>query len=82
MTIALSTLLNNVLYAIPLSKILKVQPVRASSSYVLRTIVPISIGRAVGVASAYFGLWKVPVSYAQTGSLLPKEAEESLIPHL
>ncbi|KAI6226211.1 Solute carrier family 35 member E1-like protein [Aphelenchoides fujianensis] len=66
LTIALSSLLNNVLYAMPLLRLLHVKPVQISSSYMLRTIVPISVGRAIAVSTAYFGLLKVPVSYSQT----------------
>lgn len=66
LTIALSSLLNNVIYAIPLSKYLHIKPVRASQSYLCKMILPISAGRALAVGFAYFGLLKVPVSYAQT----------------
>ncbi|KAI6179344.1 TPT domain-containing protein [Aphelenchoides besseyi] len=37
-----------------------------SSNYMMKTIFPISFGRALAVSSAYVGLSKVPVSYAQT----------------
>lgn len=69
---ALSSILNNVLYAIPLIKILHIKPVRIPTKYCLQTIVPIAVGRAIAVASSYFGLWKVSVSYAQTGNVLAK----------
>lgn len=67
MTIAFSSLLNNVFYTIPLSWYLHLKPVRVSRPYILKTILPISLGRAAAVGSAYLGLSKVPVSYAQTG---------------
>ncbi|KAI6196627.1 TPT domain-containing protein [Aphelenchoides besseyi] len=66
LTIALSSLLNNVLYAIPLLKLLRIKTVQISSNYMMKTIFPISFGRALAVSSAYVGLSKVPVSYAQT----------------
>ena len=66
LTIALSSCLNNVLYAIPLISLLRIAPVSVSTEYLVRTVVPISIGRAAAITSAYFALWKVSVSYAQT----------------
>nr|CAD2206925.1 unnamed protein product [Meloidogyne enterolobii] len=66
LTIALSACLNNALYALPLIKIFKITTVHISTGYLLRVIFPISVGRAVGITSAYFALWKVTVSYAQT----------------
>ncbi|KAL7077228.1 hypothetical protein ACQ4LE_003714 [Meloidogyne hapla] len=66
LTIALSSCLNSALYALPLIRIFKITTVHISTGYLLRVIFPISVGRAVGIASAYFALWKVTVSYAQT----------------
>src|SRR4051812_31941115 len=66
LTMALSSLVNNVLYAIPLIRLLHITHVKVTTSYLIRTVVPISIGRALAVSSAYFSLWRVPVSYAQT----------------
>uniref|UniRef100_A0A914CXW0 Sugar phosphate transporter domain-containing protein n=1 Tax=Acrobeloides nanus TaxID=290746 RepID=A0A914CXW0_9BILA len=66
LTVALSSLLNGVIYAIPLGKILHITPVRLNSAYIMRTILPISIGKALAITSAYISLSKVAVSYAQT----------------
>ncbi|CAD5215133.1 unnamed protein product [Bursaphelenchus xylophilus] len=66
LTIALSSLINNVIYSIPLMAYFRIEPIRPKKSYLLKTILPISAGRALGVGFAYFGLLKVPVSYAQT----------------
>lgn len=65
-TIALSSCLNNVLYAIPLIRLFRITAVSLPTGYLLRTVVPIAIGRAAAITSAYFALWKVSVSYAQT----------------
>uniref|UniRef100_A0A914GVV8 Sugar phosphate transporter domain-containing protein n=1 Tax=Globodera rostochiensis TaxID=31243 RepID=A0A914GVV8_GLORO len=66
LTIALSSCLNNVLYSLPLIRFLSIPSVAVPTDYLLRTVVPISIGRAVAVTSAYFALWKISVSYSQT----------------
>ncbi|KAF7634711.1 TPT domain-containing protein [Meloidogyne graminicola] len=66
LTIALSSCLNNALYALPLIRIFKISTVHISTEYLLKVILPISVGRAIGITSAYFALWKVTVSYAQT----------------
>ncbi|KAI6184429.1 TPT domain-containing protein [Aphelenchoides bicaudatus] len=66
LTISLSSLLNNVLYAIPLTRILHIKQTHVSSTYLIKTILPISLGRAAAVTTAYFGLQKLAVSFAQT----------------
>ncbi|KAI1720138.1 triose-phosphate transporter family domain-containing protein [Ditylenchus destructor] len=66
LTIALSSLLNTVICTIPLLRLLHIKPVRVNASYIVRTILPISLGRAAAVSASYFGLSKVPISYAQT----------------
>ncbi|CAD5209959.1 unnamed protein product [Bursaphelenchus okinawaensis] len=66
LTIALSSLVNNVIYSIPLMAYLHIEAITPKRSYILKTIFPISAGRALAVGFAYFGLLKVPVFYAQT----------------
>uniref|UniRef100_A0A7E4W5A9 TPT domain-containing protein n=1 Tax=Panagrellus redivivus TaxID=6233 RepID=A0A7E4W5A9_PANRE len=66
LTVTLSSLVNNAIFAIPLARITHVRSKPVSSTYLLRTIVPIASCRSIALASAFFGLWKVPVSYAQT----------------
>uniref|UniRef100_A0A914YRH2 Sugar phosphate transporter domain-containing protein n=1 Tax=Panagrolaimus superbus TaxID=310955 RepID=A0A914YRH2_9BILA len=67
LTVTLSSLVNNAIYAIPLAKIMKVKAKTITKPYLLKTLVPIAGFKAIALASAFFGLWKVPVSYAQTG---------------
>uniref|UniRef100_A0AC34F537 Sugar phosphate transporter domain-containing protein n=1 Tax=Panagrolaimus sp. ES5 TaxID=591445 RepID=A0AC34F537_9BILA len=66
LTVTLSSLVNNAIYAIPLAKIMKVKSKTISKPYLLKTLVPIALFKAIALASAFFGLWKVPISYAQT----------------
>ncbi|KAL3076310.1 hypothetical protein niasHS_013581 [Heterodera schachtii] len=66
LTIALSSCLNNVLYSLPLLRFLSISSVSVPTDYLLRIVLPISVGRAVATVSAYFALWKISVSYTQT----------------
>lgn len=54
------------LYSIPLTRFLHIKAAQVSSSYLVKTILPISIGRAVAVSAAYFGLSRLAVSFSQT----------------
>lgn len=63
----MSSLVNNAIYTIPLAKIMKVKYSTVTKPYLLKTLLPIAGFKAIALASAFFGLWKVPVSYAQTG---------------
>lgn len=38
------------------------------TKYLMRMIIPIAFGKTLALASSFFGLWKIPVSYAQTGN--------------
>ncbi|KAK0393613.1 hypothetical protein QR680_000309 [Steinernema hermaphroditum] len=67
-TLALSSLISVSLYAVFL---LSYWGIGSSSGpltsyYLYRYIVPLSLGKALAAGSAYYGLWKVPVSYAHT----------------
>jgi solute carrier family 35 protein E1 len=66
LTVTLSSLVNNAIYTIPLAKIMKVKYSTVTRPYLLKTLLPIAGLKAIALASAFFGLWKVPVSYAQT----------------
>uniref|UniRef100_F1L241 Solute carrier family 35 member E1 n=1 Tax=Ascaris suum TaxID=6253 RepID=F1L241_ASCSU len=66
MTVALASLLSIPLYSSPLLRFWQIKKCHVSSYHMTRYVIPISIGKAFAVASAYFSLWKVPVSYAHT----------------
>ncbi|KHN83373.1 Solute carrier family 35 member E1 -like protein [Toxocara canis] len=66
MSVALASLLSIPLYSTPLLRFWQIKKCHISSYYMTRYVIPISIGKAFAVASAYFSLWKVPVSYAHT----------------
>uniref|UniRef100_A0AC34R6D9 Sugar phosphate transporter domain-containing protein n=1 Tax=Panagrolaimus sp. JU765 TaxID=591449 RepID=A0AC34R6D9_9BILA len=66
LTVTLSSLVNNAIYALPLARILNVKFQTVTTRYLLKIIFPIAFAKSVALASAFFGLWKVPVSYAQT----------------
>ncbi|KAE9551457.1 hypothetical protein FO519_005330 [Halicephalobus sp. NKZ332] len=66
LTMTLSSLVNNAIYTIPLARILNVKFQTVSTQYLTWVILPIAFGKSLSLASGFFGLWKVPVSYAQT----------------
>ncbi|KHJ86224.1 putative membrane protein [Oesophagostomum dentatum] len=66
MTLALSNLMWVPIYSIPLLRMWEYNAVKLTSSQYKKYLTPISAGKALAVVSAYFSLWKVPVSYAQT----------------
>ncbi|KAL6733344.1 hypothetical protein Aduo_003996 [Ancylostoma duodenale] len=66
MTLALSNLMWVPVYSIPLLRIWEFKAVKLTSSQYNKYLTPISAGKALAVVSAYFSLWKVPVSYAHT----------------
>uniref|UniRef100_A0A1I7XPQ9 TPT domain-containing protein n=1 Tax=Heterorhabditis bacteriophora TaxID=37862 RepID=A0A1I7XPQ9_HETBA len=66
MTLALSNLMCVPLYSIPLLRLWEVKTTVLTTAQYNRYMLPISIGKALAVASAYFTLWKVPISYAHT----------------
>ena len=69
LTIALSSCFNNGLYALALIKYLNVNSTHVPNTYMVKMILPISVGRALAIVSSYFALSKVSVSYAQTGTI-------------
>ncbi|KAH7694721.1 hypothetical protein AAVH_38228, partial [Aphelenchoides avenae] len=66
LTIALVTFVNNLIYCIPLARIMGVKSVGLGPKQIVLRIGPIAVGRTFGVAASYFGLWKVSVAYMQT----------------
>ncbi|CAJ0606831.1 unnamed protein product [Cylicocyclus nassatus] len=66
MTLSLSNLMWVPVYSVPLLRMWETKAVKLTSSQYNKYLTPISIGKALAVVSAYFSLWKVPVSYAQT----------------
>ncbi|VDD94676.1 unnamed protein product [Enterobius vermicularis] len=66
MTVALVSLCTIPVYAIPLLWVWHIKKQRVSDYYMYRYVIPLSAAKAIAVASAYFSLWKVPVSYAHT----------------
>uniref|UniRef100_A0A1I7Z7T6 TPT domain-containing protein n=1 Tax=Steinernema glaseri TaxID=37863 RepID=A0A1I7Z7T6_9BILA len=67
-TLALSSLISVSFYSVFLLKYWKIGINSGSLNkhYLLWYIVPLSFGKALAAGSAYYGLWKVPVSYAHT----------------
>ncbi|TMS33188.1 hypothetical protein L596_000955 [Steinernema carpocapsae] len=67
-TLALSSLISVSIYSSFVVSYWKINSanVPISSHYLYRYIVPLSLGKAIAAGSAYYGLWKVPVSYAHT----------------
>lgn len=72
MTVALVSLCTIPVYAIPLLWVWHIKKQRVSDYYMYRYVIPLSAAKAIAVASAYFSLWKVPVSYAHTGEEVSK----------
>ncbi|KAH7711511.1 Solute carrier family 35 member E1-like protein [Aphelenchoides avenae] len=66
LTIALVTFVNNVIYCVPLARIMGVKPVELGLKQIVLRVGPIAAGRTFGVVASYFGLWKVSVAYMQT----------------
>ncbi|CAD6197464.1 unnamed protein product [Caenorhabditis auriculariae] len=66
MTLALSNLMAVPLCAGVLMSFWHIKKVTLSPAQNRRYLYPIAIGKALAVGSAYFSLWKVPVSYAHT----------------
>ncbi|VDK17404.1 unnamed protein product [Anisakis simplex] len=66
MTVALASLVSIPLYSKPFIKFWQIKKYHLPSYYTKRYLIPISIGKAFAVASAYFSLSKVPISYAHT----------------
>ncbi|KAK6732993.1 hypothetical protein RB195_017020 [Necator americanus] len=66
MTLALSNLMWVPIYSMPLLRIWEQKVVQLTSTQYNKYLTPISAGKALAVVSAYFSLWKVPVSYAHT----------------
>ncbi|KJH49181.1 putative membrane protein [Dictyocaulus viviparus] len=65
-TLALSNLMWVPIYSIPVLRMWEYKVVKLTSFQHNRYLIPISVGKAIAAASAYFSLWKVPVSYAHT----------------
>lgn len=70
MTISLVSLISIPIYSGPLLRLWRVKRAQIPSHYLFRYVIPISVGKVIAVVSAYFSLWKVPVSYAQTGTCI------------
>ncbi|KAK6018069.1 hypothetical protein OSTOST_16391 [Ostertagia ostertagi] len=66
-TLALSNLMWVPIYSIPLLRMWECKVVKLTPVQYNKYLTPISAGKALAVVSAYFSLWKVPVSYAHTG---------------
>ncbi|CAJ0585627.1 unnamed protein product, partial [Mesorhabditis spiculigera] len=66
MTVGLSALMCIPICAAPLLRVWEKRRVTLGSFHFTRMLVPISFGRALAVASAYFSLYKMPVSYTHT----------------
>ncbi|VDO44118.1 unnamed protein product [Haemonchus placei] len=65
-TLALSNLMWVPIYSIPLLRLWECKVVKLTPLQYRKYLTPISAGKALAVVSAYFSLWKVPVSYAHT----------------
>nr|CDJ84400.1 Protein of unknown function DUF6 and Protein of unknown function DUF250 domain containing protein [Haemonchus contortus] len=65
-TLALSNLMWVPIYSIPLLRMWECKVVKLTPLQYRKYLTPISAGKALAVVSAYFSLWKVPVSYAHT----------------
>lgn len=65
-TVALASLISVSLYAALLLHYWGTTTAPISSHYLYRYIVPLSFGKALAAGSAYYGLSKVPISYAHT----------------
>uniref|UniRef100_A0A914W4C9 Sugar phosphate transporter domain-containing protein n=1 Tax=Plectus sambesii TaxID=2011161 RepID=A0A914W4C9_9BILA len=66
MTVSLVSLISVPICSIPLTRLWRINRQTLPKGYLLKFVFPIALGKAIAVASAYFSLWKVPVSYAHT----------------
>uniref|UniRef100_A0A0K0DL33 TPT domain-containing protein n=1 Tax=Angiostrongylus cantonensis TaxID=6313 RepID=A0A0K0DL33_ANGCA len=65
-TLALSNLMWVPVFSIPFLRMWEYKIVKLTSMQYNKYLTPISAGKAIAAVSAYFSLWKVPVSYAHT----------------
>ncbi|KAJ1359721.1 hypothetical protein KIN20_018506, partial [Parelaphostrongylus tenuis] len=65
-TLALSNLMWVPVFSIPFLRMWEYKIVKLTSMQYSKYLTPISAGKAIAAVSAYFSLWKVPVSYVHT----------------